>query len=331
MHTRLALATALAALCAPAAAHAATTTYVGETTQDRGVRLVADAATGQVKRVLVGFRARCGTRAFRHAATIAPRGDTPDALRVAGRYRVRSRGGLVAVVGVALRGRRSDEVWRGRFAAKVVIRRRGAVVDRCSTPVVRWRAAAPLVALPDDPASLQPPATTVPSPPPTEPQSSPPAEEEPVQASEPVRATPREWRFTMDSEEGDYIGQGEDPAFGSPGDRVTVHSYRKALVTLSVEGANGESWSAEFDTPRAEEMVAKRYSGATRYPFNEGDEPGLSVTGEGRGCNEVTGEFTVEEIAWNPDGSLRALRLVYAHHCEGGDAALRGRLDFSGA
>ncbi|HEX8208373.1 MAG TPA: hypothetical protein VF587_20085 [Solirubrobacteraceae bacterium] len=335
MHTRFALVAALAVLCTPGPAHAATTAFVGETGQDRSVRLVADAGTGLVKRVTVGFRARCERRTFRDTATVAPRGDTPETLRVGGSYRVRGRGGLVAVVGLALRGRRSDEVWRGAFAAKVVVRRGRRVVDRCSTPRVRWRAVAPLMSLPDDPASLAPssdppassPAPETPPPAASEPESPPPSSSS--SGEEAVQPEAREWRFTMDSEEGDYIGGGEDHAYGSPGDRIRIHTDQRALVSVSIDGANGDWWYADFDTPGVEPMVAKRYDGATRYPFNEGGEPGLSVSGNGRGCNELTGEFTVEEVNWNEDGTLRSLRVVYEQHCEGGETALRGRLEIS--
>ena len=45
------------------------------------------------------------------------------------------------------------------------------------------------------------------------------------------------------------------------------------------------------------------YANATRYPFN-GSGPGLAIYGEGRGCNTLTGSFTVTEATFaGPDSS----------------------------
>ena len=40
-----------------------------------------------------------------------------------------------------------------------------------------------------------------------------------------------------------------------------------------------------------------------RFPFENGTTPGISLTGDGRGCNTVSGRFDVLEVAYGPDGA----------------------------
>lgn len=77
-------------------------------------------------------------------------------------------------------------------------------------------------------------------------------------------------------------------------------------VHADVEGPDGTYWSADF-TPAAGDVLAPgTYTDATRFPFN-GTGPGLSVSGSGRGCNTLTGSFTVKQAVFNRlDGSWSA-------------------------
>ena len=44
------------------------------------------------------------------------------------------------------------------------------------------------------------------------------------------------------------------------------------------------------------------YPNATRFPF-QGTGAGLSISGSGRGCNELTGRFEVGGVLVNADGA----------------------------
>jgi hypothetical protein len=67
------------------------------------------------------------------------------------------------------------------------------------------------------------------------------------------------------------------------------------------------------------------YSGAARWPFQD-KQPGLSLHGDGRGCNTLTGAFTVISSSYGPDGHLTALHATFEQHCEGSAAALTGEI-----
>ena len=55
-------------------------------------------------------------------------------------------------------------------------------------------------------------------------------------------------------------------------------------------------WNAEFEAPDGFELREQVYPNATRYPFNTGSEAGMSVTGDGRGCNRIEGSFEVHTL-----------------------------------
>lgn len=78
------------------------------------------------------------------------------------------------------------------------------------------------------------------------------------------------------------------------------------------------------------------YPDAMRYPFEIAGHPGLDVSGNGRGSNTVTGNFTVVAAEFDYSGGMpqiESFSVHFEHHSEGGPAALFGTLniDHSGA
>lgn len=133
--------------------------------------------------------------------------------------------------------------------------------------------------------------------------------------------------FTMTGDPGDYISQGRDWSYEvARGDRLTVNgSADRRVITVSIDGANGDWWYADFSAPAGAAIAPDTYAGATRYPFN-GQGPGLSISGDGRGCNELTGTFVVDEVSFGPEGYIEDFDATFEQHCEGGEPAARGRV-----
>ncbi|GAB3067791.1 hypothetical protein [Micromonospora schwarzwaldensis] len=75
--------------------------------------------------------------------------------------------------------------------------------------------------------------------------------------------------------------------------------------------------------PGSQPLTPGTYENATRYPFN-GAGPGLSLHGNGRGCNELTGTFTVLNAVFGPNGYVQTFDATFEQHGEGGTAAARG-------
>ncbi len=60
-----------------------------------------------------------------------------------------------------------------------------------------------------------------------------------------------------------------------------------------------------------------------RYLFHNAAKGGMSWSGNGRGCNTLSGWFAVDSVSYSL-GQLTAIGLRFEQHCEGGAAAQRG-------
>ena len=122
------------------------------------------------------------------------------------------------------------------------------------------------------------------------------------------------------SSSGDYIGQGgtyytlNEAEFGVSGsaDRFVVSAF---------------GYSAYFDGPGATALQVGVYTNATRWPFND-DTPGLSVSGNGRGCNQLCGDFEIRELGLTDAGDVNRLWVTFTQHCECFMAPLSGEIRY---
>lgn len=139
----------------------------------------------------------------------------------------------------------------------------------------------------------------------------------------------QETSLFMDSEAGDYIGQGQQWYYNPDTADFTItpnYGTNGVWIRLQTDDPSWGWWNLHFNAPDGENLVAANYLGATRYPFNENHEPGLSVSGMGRGCNTLTGSFLVHEIIFGSDNTVESFWATFEQHCEGGTPALTGEI-----
>ncbi|MCZ4122151.1 hypothetical protein [Streptomyces sp. H39-S7] len=142
-------------------------------------------------------------------------------------------------------------------------------------------------------------------------------------ATAPVAAT--SYRFA--STAGDYIGQGRTASYSAPAASVTVMGTGADLTVRVVGG--GDDWRVELAAPRGDTLRPGVYRGAERAPFRTGRSPGLDVGGDGRGCNEVYGQFAVNQIATDASGAVTLLDASFTQNCEQASApALTGTVKY---
>lgn len=128
--------------------------------------------------------------------------------------------------------------------------------------------------------------------------------------------------WTMTSEEGDYIGAGGTYSFGPEG--LGFNGSEGGQVNVGVIG--GDRWTIRLAAPAGEQLEERRYAGARRFPA--ATEPLLDVSGDGRGCNETFGSFTVHDVEYGQRGFLQALHMSFEQRCEQPDRpVLRGEVD----
>jgi hypothetical protein len=128
--------------------------------------------------------------------------------------------------------------------------------------------------------------------------------------------------LVFSGDEGDYISQGQTWSY-TEGVQGTASSDQR-VVSISVW--TDTWWNLEFAAPEGAQLLPGVYEAATRYPFNEAYEPGLSLSGDGRGCNTLTGRFEVHEAEYGPFGYLVKFHASFEQHCEGGQTAAYGEV-----
>lgn len=130
--------------------------------------------------------------------------------------------------------------------------------------------------------------------------------------------------ITMTSDPGDYIGAGGNYKW-TKADAVIKAQTITGGVSVTI--SDGSWWSINFAGPSASSrLVVGTYSNLERWPFHDIRVGGLSIEGAGRGCNRLNGSFTVNSIEYDTTGTPLDFDIDFEQHCEGGTAALRGRV-----
>ena len=127
----------------------------------------------------------------------------------------------------------------------------------------------------------------------------------------------------LESDFGDYIGGGQNYLY-TPADSVISTSSQSAHLSVSIDG--DENWRGEFEGMNSLMRLEVGYYGnLQRFPFHNPVTGGLSWSGEGRGCNTLTGWFVVDSVTYDGN-TLMAIDLRFEQHCEGGGPALNGEI-----
>jgi hypothetical protein len=101
--------------------------------------------------------------------------------------------------------------------------------------------------------------------------------------------------------------------------------YYENHIELRI-GEPPSGWTIDLAAPRGQRLVAGTYMDASRYPFNLfGGQPGISVTGERRGCDDI-GSFVVTEAQYSPSGAVQRFRATFQQQCERFPDWLRGEI-----
>jgi hypothetical protein len=140
--------------------------------------------------------------------------------------------------------------------------------------------------------------------------------------------------LTMTSDPGDWVGQGLSYSLATPDDTFSTHGdatyYDGNMVRVRVDGP-GQSWYLGFQAPTGQTLTpGVTYANAIRGLQSApppGPLPRMDISGNGRGCNTVSGSFTVLDAKYGPYGYLEGFHVTFEQHCEGAVPALRGELE----
>jgi len=148
----------------------------------------------------------------------------------------------------------------------------------------------------------------------------------------PPTATPTPFfQVTLDGEPGEYITNGEHVPF-TGADTLLATEFDGHRLRLELQSTfNVGDWTLVLEAPEApperRQLVEGPYTGAIRWPDNGGNQPGLDVRGDGRGCGTATGWFNVLTAEYDPTTFfIDDIQIGFGQYCDGDAAALTGNL-----
>lgn len=136
----------------------------------------------------------------------------------------------------------------------------------------------------------------------------------------------------FNSQAGDYIGGGAVRTWTTADGTFAFNGSPSSGVHGSFNGngtTSSDWWYFDFTAGGSNILNLGTYTGATRYPFNATTEPGLSITGDGRGSNTLTGQFTVNQLKWDSSNKLLQFEADFEQHSEGKTPALFGSVKYN--
>lgn len=134
-------------------------------------------------------------------------------------------------------------------------------------------------------------------------------------------------RVEISAATGEFVTGGKRVSAISPNNSILIDHASEGDVTITFDLAEGESWSISLSTPDGRRFIPSRYDQAVRHGFATPGHSGLSVTGDGRGCNEIRGFFTVTAVNYGPNNQLTRLAASLTQYCDDNPVPLTGNLD----
>ncbi len=124
----------------------------------------------------------------------------------------------------------------------------------------------------------------------------------------------------LNSPQGDYIGGGLEQEF-TTGSIATISQNNINAVHVNYSDLKN-FYTFEFATKRTGVLGVRAYNNATRIPFQNPLRPGMGVYGNGRGCNQLLGNFEVLELVVGitgvDAGKVLKLAINFSQSCDGG-------------
>ena len=132
---------------------------------------------------------------------------------------------------------------------------------------------------------------------------------------------------------GEFVSQGRTVLVKPPEFDFAVKGSRKSVSffidnSANIEFPQARFYSVEFAAPAGEELHVGTYNNAIRFPFN-GDNPGIDISGEGRGNNAQTGSFTVRQIVFNANNQLQNFDADFEQFSENSNKKLTGTIRYN--
>lgn len=121
----------------------------------------------------------------------------------------------------------------------------------------------------------------------------------------------------LTGEPGEYVSGGNSYYFTrSDGTFAFQTQFDKAITIQFRQTSPPYHWfDLTFKPYPGERLEPGIYPDATRWPFQI-QRPGLTVAGDGRGCNMSSGNFEVISSTYDANGNIQSLHVRFEQFCE---------------
>ncbi len=129
--------------------------------------------------------------------------------------------------------------------------------------------------------------------------------------------------FAFDSTPGSWVGQGLRNYYVSPvtgwtfsangGNRILQFGIREIPAPGTYFGGN---WLLELASPAGRTLIPGLFENAVRYPFQNANQPGLTLSGNGRGNNTNSGFFEILGAKYAASGAPNFIDVTFTQFDE---------------
>ncbi len=121
----------------------------------------------------------------------------------------------------------------------------------------------------------------------------------------------------------EYVSDGSNHQFDLANSTMEITKINKNAIVLDIL-SNGANWSVAIAGPEGKKLKSTAYRDAIRYDFQGPEQNGLEISGDGRGCGELTGSFVVEEIIYEAD-KISKIKASFLQYCDEAKEKLTGQ------
>lgn len=144
-----------------------------------------------------------------------------------------------------------------------------------------------------------------------------------------VGSTPASGNFLYFESVGDPIGSGTTQTLTAANAKLSLSQGKVgATATFTADVGGYFPWTAEFKTMSSlSRLQPGFYGGIYGHRFQNPAKGGLSFSGDGHGCNVISGWFVVDDVRYGGE-DIVALKIRFEQVCDG-SGVLRGQLSWA--
>ncbi|MBI0401134.1 caspase family protein [Cyclobacterium marinum] len=124
----------------------------------------------------------------------------------------------------------------------------------------------------------------------------------------------------------EWVSDGKNHIYSSKTKTVTVEQNSLSEIVFLYDDFGDEDWDFEFSVP--EKFAVKSYRNVQRNGFQDEGNPGISISGDGRGCGDISGKFTVKKVSYDGSDKITELEIDFTQYCDGDKKPITGSLKF---